>query len=380
MRDTQTAQRLLRLALVIVLAVAILAAGSVTIVKMKAWRVEWAMDRFRTAPTGEHAHLLIQWLARSGRDPRAGRAHPYASSTPRNPDPSRLSHRTICENQCKQAPPYQDATGPDRIDAAGLGRRAGVRLTPQQIWADGWEVAMGTRYMSTKTLSGSPGILPAWPAPRNQEFAMRRSASKAGSRRPTSSHSVGSALRTTAGTTPGPARVGFTCPKRTDLRVPFHRAVQINIVEPDQAERLELIANPQIDETMRAAITTKTSGRGGDYGKRRPAKLSRLHDRHLRASGRCGCLRAIAAAADGHELPQGTDRQHQHIRLRSGDYGEDFIDMWGFAIEEPDEYTGKLVLRPDPDYAYEDPAIKSIWNGTLEFPISFSVYAGTRTR
>ena len=40
----------------------------------------------------------------------------------------------------------------------------------------------------------------------------------------------------------------------------------------------------------------------------------------------------------------------------------------------PMSITGTLVLRPDPDYAYEDPAIKSIWNGTLEFPISSSVY------
>ena len=82
---------------------------------------------------------------------------------------------------------------------------------------------------------------------------------------------------------------------------------------------------------------------------------------------------------DGRELPWGDGRQPQHIRLRSGDYGQFVVDVGCFGLTEPGDYAGTLVLRPDPDYAYEDPAIKAIWNGTLEFPISFSVYVKTRT-
>ncbi len=52
--------------------------------------------------------------------------------------------------------------------------------------------------------------------------------------------------------------------------------------------------------------------------------------------------------------------------------------MRNFGIEEPGDYSATLILRPDPKYAYEDPAIKTLWNGTLEFPISFFVYVRTR--
>ena len=39
----------------------------------------------------------------------------------------------------------------------------------------------------------------------------------------------------------------------------------------------------------------------------------------------------------------------------------------------PGEYKAAVVLRPDPNHAYEDPAIKEIWGGTLEFPITFAI-------
>jgi hypothetical protein len=44
-------------------------------------------------------------------------------------------------------------------------------------------------------------------------------------------------------------------------------------------------------------------------------------------------------------------------------------------LDEPNTYTGSIVLRADPNRAYEDPAIKTIWDGELEFPVSFSVLA-----
>jgi hypothetical protein len=71
----------------------------------------------------------------------------------------------------------------------------------------------------------------------------------------------------------------------------------------------------------------------------------------------------IAAAASAYA------RQVRGVRGERGSFG----------VTEPGEYSGTLVLRPDPNYAYEDPAIKSLWNGTLEFPISFVVYVRTQT-
>jgi hypothetical protein len=44
-------------------------------------------------------------------------------------------------------------------------------------------------------------------------------------------------------------------------------------------------------------------------------------------------------------------------------------------LEEPGEYSGTIVLRPDLEAAYKDPGIKSIWKGELRFPISFTIWA-----
>ncbi len=32
-------------------------------------------------------------------------------------------------------------------------------------------------------------------------------------------------------------------------------------------------------------------------------------------------------------------------------------------------YEAKFVFEPDPNYALDEPTIKSIWNGRLEFPV-----------
>ncbi len=42
-------------------------------------------------------------------------------------------------------------------------------------------------------------------------------------------------------------------------------------------------------------------------------------------------------------------------------------------------YEAKFVFEPDPNYALDEPTIKSVWNGRLEFPASFVVYVRTQT-
>jgi hypothetical protein len=50
------------------------------------------------------------------------------------------------------------------------------------------------------------------------------------------------------------------------------------------------------------------------------------------------------------------------------------VSPWVLVSDESGIFTGALELRADPEAAYEDPAIKAIWDGELRFPISFSVY------
>lgn len=56
--------------------------------------------------------------------------------------------------------------------------------------------------------------------------------------------------------------------------------------------------------------------------------------------------------------------------------GRDFeinIDVLYSRVNRPGTYDGKFVFESDPNYAFEEPTIKAIWNGTLEFPIHFTV-------
>ena len=54
--------------------------------------------------------------------------------------------------------------------------------------------------------------------------------------------------------------------------------------------------------------------------------------------------------------------------MRAGSSGNFQVNPSNFPMETPGRQTGTLILVPDPNLAYTDPAIKAIWNGTLEFP------------
>ncbi len=83
-------------------------------------------------------------------------------------------------------------------------------------------------------------------------------------------------------------------------------------------------------------------------------------------------LRPVLRPPDGRELePRSTDSGR--LRCRKGDAGASSIVHAAHFDLNPGEYKATVVLRPDPDYAYEDPAIKEIWGGTLEYPITFTI-------
>ena len=94
-------------------------------------------------------------------------------------------------------------------------------------------------------------------------------------------------------------------------------------------------------------------------------------------------FQAVLRLPDGREILS-PYRFGEPLRARAGAAGEFSISIVDFVAREaagvrmpwvPGAYTGTLILRPDPDLAYDDPAIDAIWNGTLEFPIRFTVTA-----
>jgi len=138
---------------------------------------------------------------------------------------------------------------------------------------------------------------------------------------------------------------------------------------------LELVADPQTDTIMRTAIAAAASDRHGSYGTPAGRRGHRGSTSVIFKTFPVAVAFELSLRlADGRELPAGPNRQPQRIRARAGESGAYVVNVGNFGITEPGDYAGTLVLRTDPNYAYEDPAIKSIWNGTLEFPIAFVVY------
>jgi len=174
-----------------------------------------------------------------------------------------------------------------------------------------------------------------------------------------------------------------------DRKVRFYDAhfeipVEITVAEAAAAEQVALVSDPRLDEAVRQSFTHL-------YRDRYPLERT---PRRLAYKGMFCLMWKNAPIALAFEpvlrLPDGREVLNEfrrtvglgRFRTRAGDSGllycTHFIRQ--FLVAEPGEYEATIVLKPDPNLAYEDPAIKAIWGGTLEFPISFSVYEEPQSR
>ncbi|MCL5282530.1 MAG: hypothetical protein M1376_21795 [Planctomycetes bacterium] len=367
MRNRQVARWLGRLFLGITLALTLLLACGVGVQKMHDGRIERAIDRYRAAPSAQGAARLTQWLAESSVTQEQGTRILTALLSP-----------TIVT---RAAYPVGQSVGISVERPFPITIR-GYRIEFQEhIWGDGR--LMDSSWQSRSTLYGFPEILTAWtePAEPGVYHARIRTTCKITStagRRFTLWERLSLSLRKLLGRPP--AVRGLATSPSTTYECRFMAPFDLHIVEKDRAERLELVADPETDKIMRAAIAAESSDRHGAYGtpagRRGHYGSTNLTFKTLPTAG---AFELSLRLTDGRELPAGPNRQPQRIRIRAGKSGVFVVNVGNFGITEPGEYAGTLVLRSDPNYAYEDPAIKSIWNGTLEFPMSFFVHVQTQT-
>ncbi|MHC4529873.1 MAG: hypothetical protein ACYS29_18540 [Planctomycetota bacterium] len=137
--------------------------------------------------------------------------------------------------------------------------------------------------------------------------------------------------------------------------------------------RCECVSNPELDEAMRAAFTYKKANMGGSYST--PAG-DREYTGSIQVFYKDIPVAAVFKCA--YEFPDGREVVEQlgmeePTRLRAHTSGSFRIWIGRFTLEQPGRYSRRVILSPDPEAAYKDPAIKSIWNGELRFPISFTV-------
>jgi len=366
MQHGQSGRWLLRLVLGIAVAAVLLLTWTAAVLEIRHGRVERAMARFRSAPNGEHTQTLIELLANRAVPREQGERiltlllRPEVTTRPAYPAgrPAKMSVRRPLHIEMPQ----------------------GRIVFEQYVWAAGERIDASRE--STNRLFGFPQIFNAWLQPLEPGTYHAELRTECSIRHPPPRPSLWDRLYTQLrGRLLGRPVLRSRTNSEPSYECRFTVPFDVNLVTPDQAERLELVTDPQTDQTMRAAIGAETSEQHGVYataaGRRGYRGSMSITFKRLPVATACELSLRLP---DGRELPSGPGRQPQRIRLRAGDYGRFVVDVGSFGLEEPGEYAGTLVLKPDPDYAYEDPAIKAIWDNTLEFPISFSVYVRTRTQ
>ena len=162
--------------------------------------------------------------------------------------------------------------------------------------------------------------------------------------------------------------------ERWDYTCSLAAEADIVIVEKSQAERIELISNPDLDAAMQGAFRCRTFSAMTHWyqtpsGRRRASGTLEIAYRDLPAA--VG-FEPVLRLEDGREITSNRQTSHR-LFARAGRTGNFWISPSNFILDGPETYTGSIVLRADPNSAYEDPAIKAIWDGELEFPVSFSV-------
>jgi hypothetical protein len=161
------------------------------------------------------------------------------------------------------------------------------------------------------------------------------------------------------------ARIGThprsTIPMKEWYQVGLSVPIDVNVVPEAEAERVQLLSSPQLDARMRDALRP-------DKPSAEPLELHILA-RRLPANAVFDCFL---------ELPDGTRIRSRWPENRhlAGYVGRDFeirLSWEEYRVDRSRAHEAKLVFEPDPNRAFDEPTIKAIWNGRLEFPIRFTV-------
>jgi len=161
-------------------------------------------------------------------------------------------------------------------------------------------------------------------------------------------------------------------PSRT-YECAFEMPVEISVVPKEQVTPIALSSSEALDRAMRKAFwvrlscfTNRHSTASGQV-KYDPVKAVYYHDLPMDVAF------ALTLQLSGNHEPARTIEFPTRLRARAGSSGKLDLHPRLMSIQKPGTYRGSITLTPDPNAAYEDPAIEAIWNGTLELPISFRI-------
>jgi hypothetical protein len=148
-----------------------------------------------------------------------------------------------------------------------------------------------------------------------------------------------------------------------DYRCSVAAEGEVVMVEEAEAERVALVSNPALDKAMQAAFQDIPVARKGQ-----------LRIRYHKLPAAVGFELSLRLS-DGREIPS-EGRASRRLHARAGSSGTFVVSPWILLPKASGAFTGWVVLRSDPNVPYDDPAIKNIWDGTLEIPVSFDASGG----
>jgi hypothetical protein len=152
--------------------------------------------------------------------------------------------------------------------------------------------------------------------------------------------------------------------------------LEIRVVQPDEAEKVNLVSGKELDRQMKAAFRLESHPGGSGHSTREVAYETRpaFEITYLPLSENVA-FRARYRDASGFTKPF-----PEFVLLqRAGHRWPAFEPRWSAWISlsqlrlEEGDYRGTLILEADEAAAYRDSAMKAIWDGVLQFPIEFHV-------
>ena len=150
---------------------------------------------------------------------------------------------------------------------------------------------------------------------------------------------------------------------------------QTIVIANGEVEKVGLTSSPELDQAMRAAFTARhiyvESEVSTSIGMRRVMGTTQIIYKDIPLAA---AFTITVRLPDGRDVLQ-PGSWPNGFSARAGSSGEFTVYPSNFALDMPGRYKSMVVLVPNPNLAYRDAAIKNIWNGTLEFPISFAIDA-----
>ena len=172
--------------------------------------------------------------------------------------------------------------------------------------------------------------------------------------------------------------VGGTFREAGSYKAHFEIPVEIAVAEAADAERVVLLSDPRLEEAVRQSFTCRHQQGYPFKGAARPVAYDGVTVLTWKDAPVALAFEPVLRLPDGREILHPLRDVISLGRFRTRPDGSGVLYcmrlMTQLAVTVPGEYEATIVVKPDPNFAYEDPAIKAIWGGTLEFPISFSVY------